>query len=213
MTSSPDSIITSDEKEILEELMNIAFGSASAELGEASGIRVSLSVPEIHIIDTKEIPVFLENILVKPSLQKQIVEKNFMGDFAGKSFLVFSADQASSFFGPTQNTATGGSPPLGAAPGELLLDIGTILIGSCIDKIAELLETGVSYSPASITSGIDDLISNLPRFDKSFPSAILLKTVFSFEKKNINGFLLVITSPDSITWLKRAIFNFMESYE
>src|SRR6056297_2221796 len=81
--------ITTDEKEILEELMNIAFGSASAELGEVIDIRVSLNVPEIYIINAENVPDFLEEAIENDE-KPRIVEQNFWGDFLGKCFLVLS---------------------------------------------------------------------------------------------------------------------------
>jgi chemotaxis protein CheC len=49
-------------------------------------------------------------------------------------------------------------------------------------------------------------------FDPS-NSAIILKTVFCFNERNVNGFLFLITSHNSVIWLKKALADFMEQYE
>ncbi len=206
--------ITTDEKEILEELMNIAFGSASAELGEVIDIRVSLNVPEIYIINAENVPDFLEEAIENDE-KPRIVEQNFWGDFLGKCFLVLSTGNEEDIITLTGRELTEEEkvPPYAEIKHNgILLEIGNILIGACIGKISEMLNTVVTYSEPAIKSQNSNFHTLLPDFEEPAMGAILLKTVFSFDEKDIDGFLLVITSPGSITWLKTAIAKFMENY-
>ena len=50
MTSQPKPIFSEEEKDILQEIMNIAFGNATADLAEVIDIYVLLSVPDIKVI-------------------------------------------------------------------------------------------------------------------------------------------------------------------
>ncbi len=56
MTDTDEKIITSEEIDILQEIMNIAFGTAAAELAEVINIFVELSVPFIRLIPADELP-------------------------------------------------------------------------------------------------------------------------------------------------------------
>ncbi len=51
MNNSPI-IISEEERDILQEVMNIAFGKASAELAELIDIYVVLSIPDIKLLQT-----------------------------------------------------------------------------------------------------------------------------------------------------------------
>ena len=48
-------IISDEERDILQEVMNIAFGKASAELAEVIDIYVVLSIPDIKLLQTAEV--------------------------------------------------------------------------------------------------------------------------------------------------------------
>jgi len=75
------------------------------------------------------------------------------------------------------------------------------------------LGDNVTYSPPRVITG--NAPSNaIPEdiFEKN-SSAIVLKTVFCFNERNVEGFLFLVTSHDSIVWLKKALATFMEQYE
>jgi len=96
---------------------------------------------------------------------------------------------------------------------EFLMEIGNILIGACVGKISELLNTFSTYSPPHV---ISESINKYQEYIKSFTpnqAAIVLKTVFKFENKDINGLLLILTNYESIGWLRKALHDFLESYE
>jgi len=96
---------------------------------------------------------------------------------------------------------------------ETLMEVGNILIGACVGKLAELLGDNVTYSPPRVISG-NSPSNAIPAdtFEKD-SSAIVLKTVFCFNERNVEGFLFLVTSHDSIVWLKKALATFMEQYE
>jgi len=213
MTNDQDPGISQDEKEILEELMNIAFGSASAELGEVLDIHVHLNVPEIKILSIETVPDYLDQAKTADT-GIDIIEQNFWGDFTGRSFLSISncdSEDLLHLIDPTAPEDDYDTQDLEIKHRGVLLEIANIMIGACIGKIAEMLETIVTYSPPILT-GRDLQYLLHESYDQSM-KAIVLKTVFSFENKAINGFLLTITSPASIAWIKTALANFMENYE
>jgi len=99
---------------------------------------------------------------------------------------------------------------------ETLLEVGNILIGACVGKVAELLDDIVSFSQPRLLSSI--VIDNLskdtvtPMLDEPGKYAVLMKTVFHLEDKDISGFLFLIANHDSMKWLKTALNIFMEKF-
>lgn len=59
MDTKKDDTLQCDEVEILQEIMNIAFGQAAADLAEVIDIYVELSVPYIKILHATELPMLL----------------------------------------------------------------------------------------------------------------------------------------------------------
>ena len=96
---------------------------------------------------------------------------------------------------------------------ETFLEIGNILIGACIGKIAELLGDVATYSPPHIT--IEKSLHGIVKDNMSEPDnlAIILKTVFEFNEKNVSGYMFIITKQESFSWLKDALRKFVDQFE
>lgn len=205
--------ISEEEKEILQEIMNIAFGKAAADLAEVINIYVLLSVPHIETLRAQELPEYLKK-QVSNYNRISIVEQNFWGDFKGSAFLIFQASagrELMAIFG--DDSESFGLESADTLEKEILMEIGNILIGACVGKLAELLQDSVTYSPPRVvTENTPNEAIPASLFDPT-ASAIVLKTVFSFEERNVNGFLFLVTSHDSILWLKKSLVTFMEQFE
>ena len=206
--------ISEEEKDILQEIMNIAFGKAAADLAEVINIFVVLSVPDIKIIKAVDLPNYIRTEFCEFS-NISIVEQNFWGGFKGNALLVFQADAGKELIALLGDSGelTHESEFSDILENETLIEVGNILIGACVGKVAELLQDVVTYSPPRIIFEDHSSVS-MPKalFDPS-NSAIILKTVFSFNERNVNGFLFLITSDNSVVWLKKALADFMDQYE
>ena len=209
-------IFSEEEKEILQEIMNIAFGNATADLAEVIDIFVVLSVPNIRVIKIGELSEYLRTN-IEDSSETTIVDQKFQGDVSGSGFLVFPTGAKSNLISLLEDEAGDASPnSAGSKPimeKEFITEIGNILIGACVGKMTELLNTFVTYSPPTIMQGDSTeykfMIENLDPEQ----SAIAMKTVFEFKQKNIEGFLLILTDQTSIGWLRQSLNDFMKSYE
>lgn len=212
---NPDkSFFSEEQKDILQEIMNIAFGNATADLADVIDVYVELSVPDIELLGAGELPGYI----VKNSQvysRTVIINQRFLGDFKGSGFFVFPNGAGHDLAAILEDSETKccEAIPADSLEKEIIMEIGNILIGACVGKISELLKTSVVYSPPQ---AINDKSADFNRFVKSFdPSnaVIAMKTVFRFQKKNTKGFILVITDHESIEWLKDALDQFMESYQ
>lgn len=213
MENSPD-IITYEEREILQEVMNIAFGKATADLAEVVDIFVELSVPKIEVISSSKVKHYIENATTDLD-SIDMVKQHFWGRFKGVAILIMSSESGRTLLSIVQGDSEDSfdADPLSTLKKEALLEIGNILIGACIGKLTEILGDVVTYSPPVVVTENSNN-SAVPE-DVFAPdtSAIILKTVFGFEKKNVTGFLFLVTSDESIKWLKTALTDFMGQYE
>lgn len=205
--------LDADEKAILQEIMNIAFGNAAAELEQVINIYVVLSVPYVRVLRARDLPEYIKE-QVGDCQSISIIEQDFWGEFTGNAILVFQAG-AGRELAFMLNDDCGIFEPgsTDRFESEILMEVGNILIGACVGKVAELLGDVVQYSPPKVlieNHANDALPQNM--FDPSC-SAIILKTSFLFNDKDIGGFLFLVTRHDSIGWLKMALKKFMAQYD
>ena len=214
ISESNDGIITEEEKELLQEVMNISFGKAAADLAEVIDIYVILSVPNIKILQAVNLPEFLKSE-IRDVEDISIIEQKFWGKFKGDALLIFpsgSALELINILEPQKDTFYG-SEPIDVLERETLMEVGNILIGACVGKIAELLKDIVTYTPPRVIIEKYPLDKISKEQFSNNDTVIVLKTVFQFKERDVNGFLFLMTSNDSVDWLKKALYKFMEQYE
>ncbi len=207
-------LITSAETDLLQEIMNIAFGRAASDLAEFIDIFVILSVPQIKLLPASELPAYINNEIMDYDQDKvSVVEQSFWGKFKGNALLVFpsgSGKRMITLFDGSDNFFE--SDPSYEREKETFLEIGNILIGACIGKLAELLGDIATYSPPRVL-----VEKSLHRIYESIidpaSMAIVLKTVFALNEKNISGYMFVLAKQESFAWLKNALHKFLEQYE
>ncbi|HJV65245.1 MAG TPA: hypothetical protein VJ550_05905 [Geomonas sp.] len=205
-------IMSEDERDTLQEMMNIAFGRAAASLAEVISIFVCLSVPCVQLFKGAQLVSYLQQF-VGPFPEISIVEESFYGKMEGSAFLVFPADaggQLVPLFGDEETLYEGEARE--DVERDALLTTGGILIGACVGKLAELLGDQVSYSPAKLVARTQEKTIPAGLCDPG-SIAIVLKTDFSFREESVQGFLFLVTSQQSIGWLKQALADFLAQYE
>lgn len=214
MSDNHDHTITGDEIEILQEIMNIAFGKATADLAEFIDIYIKLSVPNVQITKTVNLGQYLNDV-VSNNGQISIVEQKFWGRFSGYALLVFPSGSGKELIsilaGDVHDSFL--TDPIDELEKGTLMEVGNILIGACIGKIAEILNDVMTYSPPVVL--LERHTGNIIPASIFNPddNAIILKTIFNFENKEVTGMLLLLISRESVYWLKKALNEFMEQYE
>jgi chemotaxis protein CheC len=213
MPQNDNVMITTEETDLMQEIMNIAFGRAAADLAEYVDIFVLLSPPDVILLQASDLPVYINREL-KDCDKVSVVEQSFWGKFKGNAYLFFPAGTGRSIISILDNgEEVFQSDVAHEMEKETFLEIGNILIGACIGKIAELLGDFSTYSPPRVIvekSSCDIVSSSL-----IIPGnvAIVLRTVFEFNEKNISGYLFVVTKQESFSWLKTALHKFMDQYQ
>lgn len=208
-----------EEKDILQEIMNIAFGNATADLSELIDIQVILSIPDVRVIKSSALPDYLVET-INHGQKNCVTGQQFWGKFTGSGvlFLPSGAERILSRFLPSLSGDDAADISRQITADEhmrsgLLLEISNILIGACVGKISELLNTVVSYTPPELLSLGNSDYSFLVKHFEMDQTAIVMKTLFQFDEQDINGLLLIMTNYSSADWLRNALHDFMSAYE
>ncbi|MBE0602080.1 MAG: chemotaxis protein CheC [Deltaproteobacteria bacterium] len=207
-------ILGNEEQDIPQEIMNIGFGSAAADLSGVIDLYVQLSVPTVKVIPATELIDYIRRE-VPNAYEISVIEQNFWSKFKGMALLVFSSGAGKALLGllGDMDEQAFESDPMRVLEKETLMEVGNILVGACVGKVAELLGDAVSYSPPRILIGaLSDTNVSRTIFDPG-NCVIILQTVFHFGKQDVRGYLFLVASQDSFCWLRRALQAFMSQYE
>lgn len=208
-------ILTAEEQDTLQEIMNIGFGSAAADLGSVINIYVVLSVPTVHVIETARLIDYIKTE-IRDYRDVSIIEQNFYSSFKGIALVVFSGASGKALLtliSDNETSAAFESDPIRIMEKETLMELGNVLVGACVGKVAALLGDVVSYSPPRFVTGnmADEAIAGGMFDPKNI--VVIMQAVFHFENQDVQGYMFLITSHESIDWLKQATRNFLKQYE
>ena len=209
----PKAMMTLLEKDALQEIMNISFGQAAADLSEVINLYVTLSVPYIDVLSHGAVARYIRE-KVPDTSEMSMVTQLFSGNFCGSSILVFPHGEGKKLL-QLFNHDIGGYMEgfdVDVLERESLIEISNVIMGACISKIAEMLGDVVSYSPPRYYSR-DQIHGTLQdSFSAEHSFGIFFKTLFHFEEYNASGYLFLVSNCTTLEWLKRAIAEYLKCY-
>jgi len=197
--------LTEDEKDCLQELMNIAYGSATAAITEILNAFAKLSIPKIQIIDAIEFKTYLAKEL---NLDEEhlVSLQQINGTISGENMFVIdkkSAENIAFKFGLEEDEINDEEIC------DIVLEITNILSSSTIGKLAEDIDTNVSFSAPiiKILTSISEL-NNL--FISKYEKVIIISTQLNFEDLNIHAELFIFTTDNSILYIKEKLNKILD---
>lgn len=213
-TSAPEpEVLDAEEQDILQEIMNIGFGSAAADLAEVIDLHVRLSVPQVQVLPASELLGFIDREVTDTG-EITVIEQNFWSRFKGTALLVFPPGAGKALLGLLGDLDEHAfeSDPLRILEKETLMEVGNILVGVCVGKVAELLGDVVTYSPPRVLTGNLGDAALSRKVTEPGNQVIVLRTAFHFGNRDVQGHLFLVASQVSVGWLRQALQGFMSRY-
>jgi chemotaxis protein CheC len=207
MSEKLEIILSEDERDCLQELMNIAYGSATAAITEIISKFATLSIPRIHTIDSHELKDYL-NTKLKSQKKYYIANQLVNGQLSGENLFVIDEKSSTNL---TKEFDVAEDEMNEDEIKDVILEITNILSSSVSGKLASLLNSNISFGAPSITK-IDTINDFDQRFESEYTQVIIISTDLNFEDQNIHGELMVLSKSDTANFLKSAIEQFMEDY-
>ncbi len=198
-------ILNEDEQDCLQELMNIAYGSATAAITEILDAFATLSIPKIKIIDTKDLKKYLST-QIKVNSDHFVSIQQINGLLSGENLFIIDRESSNNIahkFGLEDEEINDDELS------DIILEITNILSSSTISTLAQEMNTKVSFSPpdVKILESIDQLDN---QFITKYEKVIIISTELNFKDLNIKGELLIFTTDDSIMFIKDVINTMLE---
>ena len=195
-----DMILTEDEKDVLQELMNVAYGNATAVVADMLEAFATLSIPKIQIMKTS---VLLQEFSEKKNKSYFFSTQAFMGEFNGESAVFIDEDSA-------KNLATHLELEESDDLDDAILELTNVLTSSLITRLSQELDTQVSYSLPNISKIPLSEINDVEAF-KQYSQVIVIETELNFQDQQINGDIFILTKDGSIEWIKNRLNTILES--
>jgi len=194
-----------EQLDVLLEVCNIGMSKAAKQLSVLLNGPVLLDNPAINLLTSEE---FIEYQISQDNALMSMVHQGLELDFEGHAVLVFKRDYTERLL----EAVVGELPNLNAeeirsCEQEAMLEIGNIVISSCVTAMANMLSKKVGLSVPNYYEGTFENISKNQTkgvVNKS-TSVVLLSTTMSTEKGNFSGRLMLFISSKSIKSILTAV--------
>lgn len=140
---------TEEQRDCLQELVNVAMGLASDKLARYLNTLVHLQVPAIKLVETEQLPGHFASRYQQQSVT--MISLGFFGDqgLRGETIMLYqleNVDVIAQLLGYSDDDSS---------EAEMLTDISSVLTTTFLNGLAEQLENSFSYAAPRILSSRD----------------------------------------------------------
>ncbi|QSX33186.1 chemotaxis protein CheC [Shewanella avicenniae] len=185
-----------DQRDVLQELMNISMGQAANELAKLIETKITLSIPHIVSVTPEEFARIFESTDVN-----WFTRQSFLGGLHGEVITLLSKDGADAIASlmdydlPLDESATE----------ELMLELANILAGACLKGFTEQLGLKANLSMPT---------SYFPTAEKTdqfrWDSALLMEVEFNVEQSEFRSNVLICLEEHSVQSLIERLNSLLE---
>ena len=195
------------QKDAFLEVCNIGMSKAAKQLSILLNCQVLLDNPQVELIKFDEV---MNNNIVGQDVIMSIVMQQLSDDIEGSAILVFKRESTHLLV----ESVIGQGPHLSekeirACEQEAMLEIGNIVISSCVTAVVNLLEKKVQLSPPKYLEGrFKDILKSDIVAVESY--VLLISTMIKAKEDTLSGELMFISSSSSLANILHAINKLLE---
>lgn len=198
-------LMSGDKRDALQEIVNIGMGVAGSALAQVLNAFVELTVPSVDLVDRRRV-VALLNTGAWADNELVAVRQSFFGRVMGESLMLFDGREASRLADLVGHT----EPPTVDQQHELLLDLANIVIGACVNGIAEPLREIVSFAAPAMLRGSPKVCEFALQDSGGRERGLLINLDFKLEARSFHSRVLVFLAEQSLELIDGAISRFLD---
>jgi len=192
-------------RDCIQEISNVAMGQAADMLARLLNVFIKLPIPNVSLLEVSELQMALSQSQQKETYSA--VCQGFIGaGIAGEALLIFSDSNYEDMKKLLKYSGTLDR----TMELELMMDIASILVGVCINGIAEQLDIAFSQGHPMVLGQhvkVNDLIkTNTSRWKKT----LCIEITYEIESYDITCDLLLLFTEDSINNLNNRLSYLMD---
>lgn len=195
-----------DQRDALQEVVNVGMGTAAAALGAVLESFVSLSVPRIEFVRLEQ----LGDLAALSGWKDDAgcaTRQAFYDQLEGEVIVLFGSEgqaQLSHKLGYDGDLSSTGDQ-------EPLLDFSNVLVGACMNGVGQQLHLDLSFSPPSVLCVNKPVATAIASVTLAVSYALLINVQFVLQDGSFKSQLLILLPEASIPVLKGAVERFVES--
>ena len=174
------------------EVTNVAMGQAASLLAKVLDVFVVMPIPAVNMIEITELQMAINSVSER-EYTSAVCQGFIGGGLAGEAMLLFSdssyEDMAKlmHYDGDMDDTTEM----------ELLMDLTNIIIGACINGIADQFDINISLSHPMVL-GRHLATHNVVNDNNNWKTTLAIDLPITIENKNVNVNLMLLFTEDTI---------------
>jgi len=197
--------LTEEQNEVLQEIVNIGMGMAGDSLARILKTFVELSIPRVKLVSAENLNTEIARLVGDKTLVTG-VRQAFFSYWRGEAITIFDqngCNELAALMGYTENLDKNSEV-------ELLLDVGNVIVGACLNGIAAQLNVEVNFSSPSVIAANIPIERMFNTNKLSWSHTLLFEVNFGLENMRFKSHLLVMMSEETIITLQNDLDAFLE---
>jgi len=197
---------TSEETDVLTEVVNIGVGRAAASLNELIGERIELSVPQVTLCTLSEIQGNVRED--RGELDTSIIQ-DFDGPTSGRAVLAFPGSSALKL-GQILADLDEEPTELDFDLRDVLNEVGNIVLNGVLGSLSNLLQGNLRYTVPKLsteTSFWELVQRHLARDENGETPVLIADARFQVAARNIGGSLILLFDCGGIQAITDSLLN------
>lgn len=178
--------------ERITEIANVAMGKAASLLAEMLGLFVLLPVPKVNEVEVSELLMAIESVAGKA--KGSAVCQGFIGYGISGEALLMLHDTSIKDLAEKLNYADFSDDEYV----EVLMDVGNILISTCLKGLEEQMDIHFSQSHPKVLGQHETFDAMLARGAEQWKKTLAIEFDYKIEEHDIQCTLLLLFSEDAI---------------
>lgn len=184
--------LTELQKDFLTEIINMAYGKATARIAQILDAFATMQVPNIEYISKLDLCNKISS-MQENNDKFYLTIQTFVGNFDGETIFVLNEESAKNLINHLNNFTENTTK-------DSILELTNIVTALLITEMASNLDTEVYLNePIFQEYRCDSSINN--QFTDSYDHIISIDTVMEFKEQNIVGNVYILTHSKSFKWL------------
>jgi chemotaxis protein CheC len=200
--------MTAEKLDALQELVNMGMGAAGAALAEALGTFVELVVPGVDFTDRRSVASLLDTGSWA-NQELEAVRQPFFGAFTGESMMIFE-DQVHARLADLPGYAPASGAATTAEQVEVVLDLANVVIGACVNGIAEPLQENVSFGAPARVGGRAEVRAYLSQEAAAWHQGLIVNVDFKLEARRFLSRVLIFWPEQSLHRIDQAVTKLLD---
>ena len=200
--------MTEPQTDALRELVNIAFGLTASKLSEISSRRVVLEAPVVAIHPMGDVARELGSFVTG---EVATVHQVFSGSVSGDAVLLLNYEGALKLSNLLVEEHLR-SPRFDPSTGEVLTEVGNMLLSACLGVFGNLLHVHITFSvPRLHLDSLGHFLNSITVSEHGLRYAVLITTSFKIVDQGVEGRVVIILGVSSLERLIEGIERWEKS--